>query len=627
MATGAAAGPRGSIGNLLRQVYARIPADAVPDDVPSRELAVLGTLAFAQGLSQRDVAERLGINRTIMVRLIDRLEDAGYVTRTRNPANRRSYALSLTEAGRKALHEMRHAVSIRDQRITASLDLRERRRLDELLRRLLPEPEHPAVPGTEFVLAHAYLLLRRRGDALLADVGLKMRHYGPLFAIDQLGPCPQQDVADYLAITEPAAANVVDELVKAGLVMRGQDPRDRRRYALQLTELGRQRLKIARAVSQRLNADVEQTLGAAGIEELRTILTKLLPAQDGSRQSFAVRAEPCAGCVVMTTQALDIPGMPTGYAIHRQSLDDTEAILAVVHASDIATLGYADFASGDVIDVYNGSHTDPERDTWVVRDGSNTVCAWAFIASNYGGGTDEFDVYGNPGIDAGVRPALIDAVLARVAERAIDRGLSEVLATAYAVVGDDAWAAVLVDHGFTASRRFSRMTIEFDGPRPFPTAPAGVTVRVFDPASERDWSDWHRILVDSFAEHWGVAEMTLAAFRGRIDAEQDPNFAEWFFTDVDNVPVGICQSTGSFAEQNAGWIRNLGVLPAYRGRGIARFLLEHAFASFTARGRTSAGLGVDTQNETGALRLYESVGLHPAFQADAYQRTIAAADI
>jgi DNA-binding MarR family transcriptional regulator len=266
---------------LLRQVYAQIPAETVHDEARSRELVVLDTLALEQGLSQRHVAERLGINRTIMVRLIDRLEDAGYVTRTRNPANRRSYALSLTEAGRKALAEMRQAVSIRDERITAALNRRQRRRLDQLLRKLLPEPEHPAVPSTEYLIAHAYLLLRRRGDALLADVGLKMRHYGPLFAIDQLGPCPQQDVADYLAITEPAAAEVVDELVRAGLVTRGQDPSDRRRYALQLTELGLQRLKIAHDVSQRLNADVRQTLGADGIEELRTLLTRLLPVQDG----------------------------------------------------------------------------------------------------------------------------------------------------------------------------------------------------------------------------------------------------------------------------------------------------------------------------------------------------------
>ena len=273
-----ATGIRGSVGTLLRQVYARFTADAIRNDPRSRDFVVLDTLADQDADSQRDLAERLGINRTIMVRLIDRLEESGYVQRTRNPANRRSYVLSITDAGRKALDEMRHLVSDRDARITAALSRRERKRLDELLRALLPE--QPAIRSTEYLVAHAHYLLRRRGDALLADIGLKIRHFGPLFAIDRLGPCPQLQLAQYLDITEPAAAEVVDELVLAGLVARGQDPKDRRRYALELTRLGRQRLGVARGVVEELNADVQDTLGADGVRDLRTLLTKLLPAEE-----------------------------------------------------------------------------------------------------------------------------------------------------------------------------------------------------------------------------------------------------------------------------------------------------------------------------------------------------------
>lgn len=77
----------------------------------------------------------------------------------------------------------------------------------------------------------------------------------------------------------------------------------------------------------------------------------------------------------VTSHSFDMPGVPAGYTVGRQSLDDTEAILAVVHANDVTILGYPDFTSSDVVDVYNGTHTDPERDTWVVRDNSGTVCA------------------------------------------------------------------------------------------------------------------------------------------------------------------------------------------------------------------------------------------------------------
>jgi DNA-binding MarR family transcriptional regulator len=274
---------RGYIGFLLRRVFARFTAEALSDDPQSRDFVVLDVLADQDASSQAEVAERLGINRTIMVRLVDRLEAAGYVTRTRNPANRRSYVLSLTEQGRTALDGMRAAVSERDARVTADLTAHERRRFDALLSRLLPEPDQSAVTSTAYLVAQAHYRMRRLGDDHLkaaGDLGLRTRHFGPLTAIDLLGPCPQQQLARYLAITEPAAAEVVDELVTAGLVARGRDPRDRRRYALELTDLGRDRLALVRTAVERLQADVLAALGADGERELKALLTKLLPVED-----------------------------------------------------------------------------------------------------------------------------------------------------------------------------------------------------------------------------------------------------------------------------------------------------------------------------------------------------------
>ena len=49
----------------------------------------------------------------------------------------------------------------------------------------------------------------------------------------------------------------------------------------------------------------------------------------------------------------------------------------------------------------------------------------------------------------------------------------------------------------------------------------------------------------------------------------------------------------------------------WRRRGLGRALLVGSLRLFRARGLTTAGLGVDTENVTGALRLYESVGYRP----------------
>ncbi|MEU0482318.1 MarR family transcriptional regulator [Streptosporangium sp. NPDC006013] len=265
-----------TIGHLLRRVFTGITGEAIRGGPQSRDFVVLDMLADEDAPSQQDLAHRLGINRTIMVKLLDRLQQAGYVTRTRNPANRRTYVLSLTDEGRTALKNMRQAVADRDVRLTAPLTPAERRRLTELLSRLVAHDERSTIASTEHLIAQAHYHLRRLGDHRLAEYGLRTRHFVLLPALDRLGPCPQQQLAHYLDLTEPAAASLVEELVQAGIVVRGQDPHDRRRYALELTDLGRARLPAVRDAMLGVEHDVEKTLGPEGAQDLRALLVKLL---------------------------------------------------------------------------------------------------------------------------------------------------------------------------------------------------------------------------------------------------------------------------------------------------------------------------------------------------------------
>lgn len=270
------------IGYLLRRVYAQFAATDDGGGSDPRDFLVLDALTGRDWESQLDLAERLGINRTIMVGVIDRLEARDEVRRTRNPDNRRQYVLSLTDRGREAVEASRRAVAERDARLTAVLTDEETARLDELLARLLPESAQPLVQGTEYLVGQAHHRLRKHGDDKLAGTGLRVRHYGPLSALDVLGPIAQQRLAELLAITGPAASQLVDELVKLGLVRRGRDPHDRRRYALEVTDLGREQLGVvARAVAG-LAADVAAMLGPGGEDELRELLLKLLaPTHSG----------------------------------------------------------------------------------------------------------------------------------------------------------------------------------------------------------------------------------------------------------------------------------------------------------------------------------------------------------
>jgi DNA-binding MarR family transcriptional regulator len=92
-------------------------------------------------LSQQAIGERLRIDRTTMVSLIDDLEREGYVKRERNPEDRRAYVITLTAAGRRAQARAEEAVDGHALEFFGRLSERERQELHRLLARLIGRPE------------------------------------------------------------------------------------------------------------------------------------------------------------------------------------------------------------------------------------------------------------------------------------------------------------------------------------------------------------------------------------------------------------------------------------------------------------------------------------------------------
>jgi DNA-binding MarR family transcriptional regulator len=91
-------------------------------------------------LSQQAIGERLRIDRTTMVFLIDDLEQAGYVKRERNPDDRRAYVITLTAAGKRAQARAEEAVDAHALQFFGQLSEAERQELHRLLARLIEGP-------------------------------------------------------------------------------------------------------------------------------------------------------------------------------------------------------------------------------------------------------------------------------------------------------------------------------------------------------------------------------------------------------------------------------------------------------------------------------------------------------
>jgi DNA-binding MarR family transcriptional regulator len=102
-----------------------------------RHLMALAILSADEGQSQQDLARHLSLDPTLVVALIDDLEEQGLCKRARHPEDRRRHVIELSAKGRRVYKEARAlAVKVGDA-IFAPLDRSERAQLTESLQRVM----------------------------------------------------------------------------------------------------------------------------------------------------------------------------------------------------------------------------------------------------------------------------------------------------------------------------------------------------------------------------------------------------------------------------------------------------------------------------------------------------------
>jgi mycothiol synthase len=170
---------------------------------------------------------------------------------------------------------------------------------------------------------------------------------------------------------------------------------------------------------------------------------------------------------------------------------------------------------------------------------------------------------------------------------------------------DVAAPPLLSGRGYREVRRFWEMTIELgDEPPPEPALPGGLRVEPFSVDSSRAF---HAAIEEAFAEHWEHKPEPYEEWWQRQVVKPDHDPSLWFLVrDGDEVAAGARNDP---ERSGGGWIGALGVRPAWRGRGLAKALLLRSFREFHSRGQRRVGLGVDSENATGATHLYERVGM------------------
>jgi ribosomal protein S18 acetylase RimI-like enzyme len=238
---------------------------------------------------------------------------------------------------------------------------------------------------------------------------------------------------------------------------------------------------------------------------------------------------------------------------------------------------------------------------------------------------ENFDAYVHPTDGRAAHPALLDQVVTRIAQRAAERGLPSLVARGGTIASEEEYVELLRAAGFEFVKRYARMRRALASVEPAPDLPPGVLVRPVRHDDDAEMRAFHDTLDTAFRDTPDYLPSTYEAYQERVAAMPSIEWDEWFVAEVDGAVAGILQSSGQVAEQDEGWVKYLAVRKEFRGRGVGRVLLSTAFHTYAAKGRQAVGLGVDTTNPTGAYRLYESVGMHPVYEADIYERTITAA--
>ncbi len=105
-------------------------------DITPGQFGVLTVIDANPGLSQVQLGQALGIDRSTVVAMIDRLEARGFVIRAPAPHDRRSHALRLGPAGIAALRDLVERVRAHERAIAGDLDAEEQALLIRLLDRI-----------------------------------------------------------------------------------------------------------------------------------------------------------------------------------------------------------------------------------------------------------------------------------------------------------------------------------------------------------------------------------------------------------------------------------------------------------------------------------------------------------
>lgn len=182
-------------------------------------------------------------------------------------------------------------------------------------------------------------------------------------------------------------------------------------------------------------------------------------------------------------------------------------------------------------------------------------------------------------------------------------------------------AALLTAAGYAPARFFFDMTRPSLEDIPAVPLPGGFELRPITTGLAT--TVWHAE-AEAFQDHWGGFDASEERLTRQL-AQPWNDLSLWVVAfDGDEVAAGVLNTIDA-AENEAmdlkrGWLGAVFTRRPWRRRGLARALIAESLRRLRQRGMTSATLGVDADNPSGALDLYERLGFEVMYRSTAWRK-------
>jgi mycothiol synthase len=327
---------------------------------------------------------------------------------------------------------------------------------------------------------------------------------------------------------------------------------------------------------------------------------------------------------------------PDGFVLRTATWEDLNDVAGLFAACSIARVGRVTVRSGDLR--VRWIELGGPADVLLVErpDAFPPLVAALEFQADVDPWTDELDLH----VEGRVHPAweghglatfLLDHAEDRARAAATVAGRDTVVLRTTVVDGDARARGFFSGRGFVPVRHLLELRLDLHAAPPRPSWPAGVTCRTFVPGQDEEaaWRAHQAAFADS-PEHLPIAFDDWVEDRLRRDPAFDPALvllAETAPGPDDDGPeivgLAVCRAGAEGAPED-GWIRDLGVVPAWRGQGVGMALLRAAFAAFRERGLTGVALEVDDVSMDGAVGLYRRAGMRIVRRTDVLEQLIVA---